>query len=264
MKRAPKCSKCGTDDKSRFVPSAPTVCRECRREAGRRWAKANPGKSNEYGKAWRLANPERAKANQAKAMAKSRAKWIAPEKCSNNACVEPDPQFYRLNAVCKKCVGEKQKLYSKANRKTITARNKKWRLANQGKSRKYSLDWYYRNGGHRPPETEEGREKQHENGRAYRKAHPMAHVYPMRKYKYGLSKERLDAMFAEQGARCAICPAEISINAAHVDHDHKTKRVRGLLCRRCNQGLGFFRDSPELIRYVLEYLAEHHPQVALA
>ncbi len=58
-------------------------------------------------------------------------------------------------------------------------------------------------------------------------------------------------MLAEQGGLCAICreaPAE------HVDHDHATERVRGLLCFNCNGALGQFRDRRELMLRAAMYL----------
>jgi hypothetical protein len=60
------------------------------------------------------------------------------------------------------------------------------------------------------------------------------------KTRYGLTAAQVDEMVAEQGGRCAICrekPAE------HVDHDHATGEVRGLLCFTCNVGLGQLRDD---------------------
>jgi hypothetical protein len=58
-------------------------------------------------------------------------------------------------------------------------------------------------------------------------------------------------MLAEQGGFCAICkeaPAE------HVDHDHETERVRGLLCFNCNGALGQFRDRRDLMLAAIAYL----------
>ena len=73
--------------------------------------------------------------------------------------------------------------------------------------------------------------------------------------KFGLSVAAYEAMFERQDGRCAICrsPGNDSISL-HVDHDHVTGRVRGLLCFRCNGGLGQFREEPELLRRAARYV----------
>jgi Recombination endonuclease VII len=73
--------------------------------------------------------------------------------------------------------------------------------------------------------------------------------------KFGLTAEEYDALLQCQDGRCAICrePGNDSI-ALHVDHDHVTGRVRGLLCFRCNGGLGQFREEPELLRRAAWYV----------
>ena len=71
------------------------------------------------------------------------------------------------------------------------------------------------------------------------------------KSKYGVTKEQYTLLFEFQDGLCAICKKE---DALVVDHCHKTKRVRGLLCYSCNVGLGFFRDSPEFMRAAIHYL----------
>lgn len=61
-----------------------------------------------------------------------------------------------------------------------------------------------------------------------------------------------------QNGICAICdeaPVDDSTRL-NIDHDHDSGVVRGLLCRGCNQGLGSFRDSPELLRRAIDYLAK--------
>lgn len=57
------------------------------------------------------------------------------------------------------------------------------------------------------------------------------------------------------GHSCAICGARTSGALGWVlDHDHKTRQLRGWLCNRCNLGLGQFRDSPEILAAAIEYL----------
>lgn len=72
--------------------------------------------------------------------------------------------------------------------------------------------------------------------------------------KYGLTESTHDSMLAEQGGVCAICKAP---SPDSVDHCHGTGRVRGILCRRCNAGLGYFRDQPALMRKAARYLRAH-------
>jgi len=77
-----------------------------------------------------------------------------------------------------------------------------------------------------------------------------ARNYHLRR-RYGITAEHFDQMLAEQGGLCAICrdaPAE------HVDHDHATARIRGLLCFNCNGALGQFRDRTDLMLRAVAYL----------
>lgn len=89
--------------------------------------------------------------------------------------------------------------------------------------------------------------------------------------KYGLTKESFDTFWEAQGGRCAIC--KILLNetykgfgapnfACAVDHDHGTGEVRGLLCSKCNRGLGQFNDDPELLQQAAKYLNDHAPKSA--
>lgn len=74
------------------------------------------------------------------------------------------------------------------------------------------------------------------------------------KHRYGITSADYDRMYEEQGGKCLIChrPEEV----LRVDHNHKTKEVRGLLCNHCNTGLGLFGDSIGTLQDAVEYLIE--------
>jgi Recombination endonuclease VII len=83
------------------------------------------------------------------------------------------------------------------------------------------------------------------------------------KSKYNLTTEQHDEMLAAQNGLCALCgnpPDPNGVRAAsrlHVDHDHLTGAVRALLCNVCNQGLGHFRDDPDLLIAAAEYIKRY-------
>jgi hypothetical protein len=73
------------------------------------------------------------------------------------------------------------------------------------------------------------------------------------KFDFGLDEEGYLRMLKEQQGLCAICEIELTTRV-HVDHDHETGVIRGLLCERCNIGLGYFSDSPEKMRSAALYI----------
>lgn len=71
---------------------------------------------------------------------------------------------------------------------------------------------------------------------------------------YGLQPHDFYTMYADQHESCTICRSPLTIRTAHVDHDHATLRVRGLLCNTCNIGLANFRDTPAFLLEAARYL----------
>ena len=78
------------------------------------------------------------------------------------------------------------------------------------------------------------------------------------KKNYGLSIEQYDRMLEDQKGKCAICaakrPPDAPLSFFHVDHDHQTGVVRGLLCGPCNTGIGMLKDDPKVLRKAIKYL----------
>jgi hypothetical protein len=90
--------------------------------------------------------------------------------------------------------------------------------------------------------------------RKHTKENPEVRKRYLLKKKYGLTTQQLEEMRLAQGNKCAICGAGEGYNFPNIDHCHKTKKVRGLLCQKCNHGVGLFKDSPELLRIAAAYL----------
>jgi len=76
------------------------------------------------------------------------------------------------------------------------------------------------------------------------------------KRKYGMTLEDWDELFESQNRSCKICGTDSPGGKGfwHVDHDHTTNEVRGILCNGCNTGLGHFKDSLENLKKAQEYL----------
>lgn len=74
---------------------------------------------------------------------------------------------------------------------------------------------------------------------------------------YNLTPQEFDAILENQHYACASCHSLFGNKSPHVDHDHKTGLVRGLLCSHCNTGLGCFKDNPELLKAAASYLERH-------
>ena len=114
--------------------------------------------------------------------------------------------------------------------------------------------------------------------REYRKSNPdKIRVYSRKSYEksrdkwtdknlkknYGISLSDYEYLYESQNGKCAICNVEHdgydpqgNKRRMDADHCHKTKRIRGLLCIRCNRGIGMLGDSVEIVSSALKYLKE--------
>jgi hypothetical protein len=94
-------------------------------------------------------------------------------------------------------------------------------------------------------------------GKNYRKEH-IDYDWRERQLKnlYGIAIEEYNLLFQKQNGKCAICNNTQLDRRLAVDHDHKTGKIRGLLCQKCNTALGRFEDNSELLKRAIQYLEE--------
>jgi ribosomal protein L34E len=107
----------------------------------------------------------------------------------------------------------------------------------------------------------EFRERAKQQARENNKIHSLRKRNGRLKSEFGITQEDYDRILASQNGCCAICGArENKVNHSrprkflYVDHDHKTGKVRGILCHNCNFAIGYFKDDPERMRRAADYL----------
>ena len=170
------------------------------------------------------------------------------KRCTKCDMVKPLTDFYRASGTrdghrsdCKPCNLAAQRRRYEADPDAAKARVKRWQQENSERLNAYRRD----------------RRTEPEVKRADRAGHL--------KRKYGITIEQYETLLAEQGGGCAICGRkprpDISL---HVDHDHRTGQLRGILCFRCNNALGDFDDDAGLLQQALGYVVSHQATDELA
>lgn len=147
-------------------------------------------------------------------------------------------------------VGEKKREYDREHSRKRYASDpeyrqrrkesaERWRAKHPAQKRAASRAWYERN-----------RLLLSESKHANRREH---YLYELA-FKYGLSPEQYLTLLERSNGCCEACGASDQDRVLSVDHCHRSKVVRGILCRRCNIGLGYFRDDPAALRAAAAYL----------
>ena len=157
-------------------------------------------------------------------------------RCTHCGELKPESEFYAqkggrdgLRADCKACFAVRRKRWYAKNRKKVIANVERWRRDNPDRALAYRA--YQRD--YRAAHTSEARERHLQR-------------------TFGMSLDDYAAILAAQLGGCAICGDEPPEGQSlHVDHDKAG--VRGILCVRCNNGLGQFQEDPDLLLRAAEY-----------
>lgn len=108
---------------------------------------------------------------------------------------------------------------------------------------------------------EQHREHVRKGGKNFYKRNPLKVRENALKRKYNIDLISYNKLIDLQNNVCAICK---NTGKLHVDHDHITGIVRGLLCMNCNTGIGNLKDSPELLRSAINYLLQETPSAQIS
>lgn len=180
------------------------------------------------------ANPEDAKAYRKAYREKNKEEIKAYEKAYNEKNRE------KINA--------RQRAYSEKNKERKKANNKAYNEKNKEKIRAYARAYYEKN-----------KEKLNVKHKAYREKNKDKKRESELKRNFGIGLHEYNLILTEQKGKCACCGIhqnELTMNLA-VDHDHDTGLIRGLLCGKCNTGIGILGDNIEGLMKALNYLEKH-------
>lgn len=159
------------------------------------------------------------------------------KRCSKCGELKPLTEFYKAKGCrdghrpdCKACFAARARAWYQQNREHVIDRVKKWRAEN--------------------PERARATQRA-----ANTRRKPAARDHHLKK-NFGISQADYERMLEEQGGGCALCGRPPREGAAlHVDHDHVTGAVRGLLCFRCNGGIGQLGENEELLAAAAAYVS---------
>ncbi len=77
-----------------------------------------------------------------------------------------------------------------------------------------------------------------------------------RLYTHGVTDQQFTELLTRQEYRCAICKKPVD-KSAHLDHNHETGKIRGVLCSNCNRGIGHMQECPSILSSAIQYLEAH-------
>lgn len=229
LKVCPKCE--GKWPLSHFL-SYKKPCRRCRADTLIAWRAGSPVKAKALSQAWHVENPDYAADRRAKNPEEIRQRdreAYRRRRIALGLPIRPDigqrvTEDGRICTTCRKRQHETQ-FYRRRNGSISSLCRKCSSLA--------TLEWGLRN-----PD----------------KIRQKSKISQLR--AYGLTQGTFDALLKKQSGRCSICVEKLILEQQKyaVDHCHSTKKVRGILCIKCNAGLGQFRDNEDYLIAAAEYL----------
>ena len=153
--------------------------------------------------------------------------------------------------------------YAEKYRKRHREKIRQYDKEHAGERKLYFKEYYKENMEKKKQHYKQNYEDHKEEIRQRHKRYKEEHKKELRQHfvqkKYGLSPEEYDAMLKAQDNKCAICKKQFKdTKHIHIDHDHTTGKVRGILCSYCNTMLGMAHDNLEILQEGINYLKRHN------
>ena len=160
-------------------------------------------------------------------------------------------EYYQKN---KERIKEHQKKYRQENKEQERERKRKYRQKNKKHIQEQQNRWYQNHKEYQKEYQEKWRQRNREHIRGLSKEwykNNKEHYY---KKLYNITLEEIYGMLIKQDYKCSICKDPLIETKGCVDHNYRTGKVRGILCSRCNTGLGLFRENPEFLNNAILYI----------
>ena len=169
--------------------------------------------------------------------------WALPRSEFHRNCKTKDGLVGRCNL----CTKEQRVEYYQKNRQELIEYSKKYQVDNREKCNEKSRRWANKNKGIKSAYA-----------RKYHKKYPLKRRIKTLS-KHGLTMDDYALLMEQQNGLCAICGIpQVEMNRKfYVDHCHETGKVRGLLCIKCNTGIGNLNDNLQVLKNAVTYLEKH-------
>ena len=145
---------------------------------------------------------------------------------------------------------QRKRWYTKHKQEQLQ-RTKEWYQKNKKKMSEYGKVYAMEN-------KDKIAERKHKYHQKYYQERKLIYKDRKLRYRHKISLREFEYLLVGQDHKCAICGKLLIDKTTVIDHDHLNGKIRGVLCRFCNTGLGFFLDDPWILNKAIEYLRRNH------
>lgn len=156
----------------------------------------------------------------------------------------------KKDIICKSC---KNPGHNNGRGLCSSCYKKEWRKLNPDKAKQHNKTWREKTLNRARIYYKENRETLLKNSKKWREANKHKIKNKYLKYQYGITTEQYDQILDDQNCCCKLCGSS-PIKYPVVEHCHKTGRIRGIVCQKCNMAIAAVENNQHLLNKILEYI----------